>query len=222
VVLLLAGAAVMRLIRIWWADRHLIGAERGLPVALRRWDDSHAMAYGLDGFGVPIAKLRTRPQLVEDVDGDVGEERGTPLAGQRNFWASLDSDPPRSVHLVGQLWYRGIAHVVTDGREGDASALMGLPLIGRFVGQLAPFLFDVGDVEAVAFNTPPWGKRGSARQDVDAFMDRLIAAFRGTGPPVTSDDVNAAVFATGGRGRDRGYDRHEVDGFLDRVATECE
>jgi len=76
-------------------------------------------------------------------------------------------------------------------------------------------------IEAVVLKKPTFGRRGYDEEEVDAFLDRVIAAFKGTGPPVASQDVGNAIFRRAPLGK-RGYDEEEVDALLDMVASECE
>ena len=52
------------------------------------------------------------------------------------------------------------------------------------------------DVHNVAFSKPPIGKRGYNEDEVDAFLDRIVATLRGTTDfPVTAKEVREARFS---------------------------
>nr|WP_221333487.1 DivIVA domain-containing protein [Nocardia transvalensis] len=70
------------------------------------------------------------------------------------------------------------------------------------------------------FGKAPFGNRGYDTAEVDAFCDRVAAAFRGRAT-LTAADIREHEFSTAARGR-RGYDRDEVDDYLDRICVELE
>ena len=77
------------------------------------------------------------------------------------------------------------------------------------------------ELRATSLGTALWGKRGYARDEVDAFLDRAAAALDalavGRAPELTADDVHHAVFRKPRFGSGRGYDEGDVDDLLDRV-----
>jgi len=105
-----------------------------------------------------------------------------------------------------------------DAAGGEAVAQLATAAVPSAVGAGVDL---ARDIDAVVFKKPPIGKRGYDEEEVDAFLDRLSAAFNGTGPPVPSQQVRNAVFRKPPIGK-RGYDEGEVDAFLHFVATECE
>lgn len=57
-------------------------------------------------------------------------------------------------------------------------------------------------------------------RDVDAFMDRVVAGFRGAAPAVSARDVRECAFRVVRLGP--GYDEQEVDRFLVQLASALE
>lgn len=73
------------------------------------------------------------------------------------------------------------------------------------------------DVHNVAFSKPPIGKRGYNEDEVDAFLDRVVATLRRTtDAPLTPEDVRDAKFST--VLLRPGYAIGEVDEFLAELA----
>ncbi|TNY36063.1 DivIVA domain-containing protein [Thermomonospora catenispora] len=75
-------------------------------------------------------------------------------------------------------------------------------------------------IEAVRFTSRSGERTGYDARDVDAFLSQVVAGLRGEGPMVGAAEVRAASFRTVRLGL--GYDRHEVDRFLDRLADALE
>jgi DivIVA domain-containing protein len=77
------------------------------------------------------------------------------------------------------------------------------------------------EVRAVQLRRPPWGKRGYAPAEVDAFLarvaDALEALAAGRTAAVTADEVHHVVFRKPPLGAGRGYDEDSVDELLDRI-----
>ena len=77
------------------------------------------------------------------------------------------------------------------------------------------------DVHNVAFSKPPIGKRGYNEDEVDAFLDRIVATLRGTTQyPVTAKDVREVQFST--VMFKPGYLIADVDAFLESIAEVLE
>jgi DivIVA domain-containing protein len=88
--------------------------------------------------------------------------------------------------------------------------------------------FNVDDLTNVAFDKPPFGRRGYRESEVDAFLDRVERTLRAKqdqtdGPTdvVTAVDVHHVTFHKSGFG-ERGYDEREVDDLLDAIETELD
>lgn len=73
------------------------------------------------------------------------------------------------------------------------------------------------DVREVMFSKPQIGKRGYHEDDVDEFLDQVVARLEGRGD-LTADDVRDARFRKPPWGK-RGYNEDDVDSLLDRVAA---
>jgi DivIVA domain-containing protein len=77
------------------------------------------------------------------------------------------------------------------------------------------------EVRAVQLRRPPWGKRGYAPAEVDAFLvraaDALEALAAGRTAAVTADEVHRVVFRKPPFGAGRGYDEDSVDQLLDSI-----
>jgi DivIVA domain-containing protein len=88
--------------------------------------------------------------------------------------------------------------------------------------------FNVDDLTNVAFDKPPFGRRGYRESEVDAFLDRVERTLRAkldeTDQPadgVTAVDVHHVTFHKSGFG-ERGYDEREVDDLLDAIESELD
>jgi DivIVA domain-containing protein len=77
------------------------------------------------------------------------------------------------------------------------------------------------EVRAVRLRRPPWGRRGYAPAEVDAFLvraaDALEALAAGRAATVTADEVHTVVFRKPPFGAGRGYDEDSVDELLDSI-----
>ncbi|QIS20874.1 DivIVA domain-containing protein [Nocardia terpenica] len=73
------------------------------------------------------------------------------------------------------------------------------------------------DVRRLRFSAPPTGQAGYAADEVDAYLDRVIATLAHVGPiGLTSAEVRTANFGLAHAGMSA-YHREEVDAFLDVV-----
>jgi DivIVA domain-containing protein len=76
------------------------------------------------------------------------------------------------------------------------------------------------DLRTVAFNKPPWGKRGYNEEEVDALVERIYAKLLNpSDPSLTAADIHNFAFSKPPFGQ-RGYSEDEVDALLDRVEAE--
>ena len=76
------------------------------------------------------------------------------------------------------------------------------------------------DLRSVAFNKPPWGKRGYNEEEVDALVERIYAKMLNpSDPSLTAADIHNFAFSKPPFGQ-RGYSEDEVDALLDRVEAE--
>ena len=72
-------------------------------------------------------------------------------------------------------------------------------------------------VHNVAFSKPAIGQRGYNEDEVDTFLDLVVAALRDpTGHTLTPEQVRNVAFSKPPIGK-RGYNEHEVDAFVDLV-----
>src|ERR1700733_1439099 len=73
------------------------------------------------------------------------------------------------------------------------------------------------DVHNVAFSKPAIGQRGYNEDEVDAFLDLVVAALRDpTGHTLTAEQVRNVAFSKPPLGK-RGYNEDEVDALVDLV-----
>ncbi len=72
------------------------------------------------------------------------------------------------------------------------------------------------DVRDAAFSKPPIGRRGYNEDEVDEFLDWVVAHLEGR-RALTADDVRAVAFGKPPWGK-RGYNEDDVDALLDRIA----
>ncbi|WP_410596665.1 DivIVA domain-containing protein [Amycolatopsis sp. lyj-23] len=75
--------------------------------------------------------------------------------------------------------------------------------------------FTAEDLAEVTFGNAPIGRRGYAKDDVDAFVRRIAKTLTGE-DDLTAAEVHHVMFAKPLIGK-RGYDEQEVDEFLDVV-----
>ena len=75
----------------------------------------------------------------------------------------------------------------------------------------------VDDVRGIAFSSPPVGKRGYNRDDVDALLSQIEERLQ-SGNDLSPEDVRTAVFRKPPLFR-RGYHEDQVDEFLDRAVA---
>ena len=83
-----------------------------------------------------------------------------------------------------------------------------------------PSFLTANDVRAVTFNPPPMFKRGYNEDEVDAFLDVVVARLEGMAQ-LTVADVRNVLFGKPPLGK-RGYREDEVDRLLARVARTLE
>jgi DivIVA domain-containing protein len=76
-------------------------------------------------------------------------------------------------------------------------------------------LLTAGDVREASFSKPPIGKRGYHEDEVDQFLDDVVAHLEGT-IRLSTDDVRDVRFGRPPWGR-RGYNEDEVDTLLNRI-----
>lgn len=81
-------------------------------------------------------------------------------------------------------------------------------------------LLTANDVRAARFDKPPLGKRGYNEDQVDEFLEHVIARLEGRNA-MTVADVRNVRFSKPKWGR-RGYAEDEVDRLLARVARTVE
>ncbi|MEJ5868562.1 DivIVA domain-containing protein [Pseudokineococcus sp. 5B2Z-1] len=142
---------------------------------------------------------------------------------------------PDDVHAVlfTQSWRRGYAvDEVDDLLDRVADALRPAPALGRHartdaVDPRAGAGTATGgrghrptaaDLRAVALPGAPLLRRGYARDEVDALLERAADALERRGadrPRLSAEEVTEAVFRT----RRRGYDQGAVDALLDDVVA---
>lgn len=77
-------------------------------------------------------------------------------------------------------------------------------------------LITAAEVRESAFHKPPMGQRGYNEDQVDAFLDTVVARLEGRGG-LTAADVHAVRFGKPRIGW-RGYNEDDVDALLDRIA----
>ena len=87
------------------------------------------------------------------------------------------------------------------------------PHVETVAGQV-PWL--VGWIERAEFSSTRL-RPGYHEQDVDEFLDRVVAGLLGQAPPVSGRDIRECVF--GSAFFRAGYDEGEVDRFLDELAA---
>lgn len=75
--------------------------------------------------------------------------------------------------------------------------------------------FTADDVHAIQFDNAPFGHRGYAKAEVDAFRSRIAKTLAGR-DDLTAAEVHHVQFGRPLLGR-RGYDEQQVDEFLDAV-----
>jgi DivIVA domain-containing protein len=75
--------------------------------------------------------------------------------------------------------------------------------------------FSVEDVQRREFGNAPIGRRGYAKNEVDAFVRRVARTLAGE-DDLTASEVHHVLFGRPLLGK-RGYDEREVDEFLDAV-----
>jgi DivIVA domain-containing protein len=75
----------------------------------------------------------------------------------------------------------------------------------------------VDDVRSVLFSSPPVGKRGYNRDDVDALLRQIEERLESRND-LSAEDVRTAVFHKPPLFR-RGYHEDQVDEFLDRAVV---
>ncbi len=75
--------------------------------------------------------------------------------------------------------------------------------------------FTADDVHAIQFDNAPFGRRGYAKAEVDAFLSRIAKTLAGQ-DDLTAAEVHHIQFGRPLLGR-RGYDEQQVDEFLDAV-----
>lgn len=78
--------------------------------------------------------------------------------------------------------------------------------------------FTAEDAADVQFDNAPFGHRGYAKAEVDAFLARIVSTFEGR-DDLTAADVHHVRFGRPLLGR-RGYDEKQVDDFLDDIERE--
>jgi DivIVA domain-containing protein len=71
------------------------------------------------------------------------------------------------------------------------------------------------DVRETRFGKPQWGRRGYNEDEVDDFLDQVVARLEGRGR-LTAVDVHNVAFDKPSIGK-RGYDEDEVDALLEKV-----
>lgn len=71
------------------------------------------------------------------------------------------------------------------------------------------------EVRETTFGKPPWGKRGYGEDEVDAFLELVVARLEGRGR-LTAADVHIVAFSKPSIGK-RGYSEDDVDAFLEQV-----
>ena len=76
----------------------------------------------------------------------------------------------------------------------------------------------IARIEASVFPKPPMGRRGYDEDEVDDFLDAVVASLK-SGNPMDPATVGAASFGRSSFGR-RGYDEHSVDELLEEIQQE--
>jgi DivIVA domain-containing protein len=96
------------------------------------------------------------------------------------------------------------------------------PAAGSFAGDTAPRPSQGDDrqrfiarIETSVFPKPPIGRRGYDEDEVDDFLDAVIASLK-SGNPMDPAAVGAVSFGRSSFGR-RGYDEDSVDELLDEI-----
>ncbi|WP_216215073.1 DivIVA domain-containing protein [Amycolatopsis aidingensis] len=74
------------------------------------------------------------------------------------------------------------------------------------------------DAHSMDFGTAPIGRRGYAKEEVDAFVRRIAQTLSGQ-DDLTAAEIHHVEFSRPIIGR-RGYDEREVDAFLDAAEEE--
>ncbi|EID55097.1 DivIVA domain-containing protein [Saccharomonospora xinjiangensis] len=75
--------------------------------------------------------------------------------------------------------------------------------------------FTAREISDIQFDNAPFGRRGYAKAEVDAFVSRIALTLAGK-DTVTAAEVHHVRFGRPLLGR-RGYDEEQVDEFLDLV-----